>query len=491
MPQDFDTEGAVWQSACRGIATVDALGSVTGVKCGRTELTVTAADGKEQTILVTVEFLTSTNNGYTFPTQKDEITYDVTSEYEADRLLDRAIAAHTSEITVDFSALGSGYCAAEDYSAVLELSSHVSITKKWYEDSPNVILFEINYDTDTASEFTPTTEDNTYFSLANANMIIRNAARTEGKRADDFEDFPINLESSGTMDVYNSEELWWALENNLKPNFPLNNSKAELFYERAKMLLRDIITDDMTDYEKVLAIFDALTDIVAYDYDAAAAPEEEGFHTDVCYYLEGVFERGLAVCDGKSKAFVLLCGIEGIGAVRDFGDARDGGAGHAWNYVEIDGAWYLVDTTAADAAYSKYTSFGEYIGRSVEITVYDTLLVSMNSLYDEYEYSGIWDDLVYGNDESLVFGYLLDTVNDGGDDFYIDSKEELSSLISTLVYADLCDECVLTFAISSDAYYRNLPFDAADAVLPADADYAVFTLPIAGVLNYLMFITGI
>ena len=489
LDEEFDLTSAVWQSECEGIATVTG-GVVTGVKCGRTAVSATAPDGSTQSFRVTVEFLTSQNSGYTFPTVEDETVYRVSSTYEADRLLDRSIAAHKSLVTIDFSGLGASYNAFEEYSANLELSSHVSIVKTCYENKPQEIYFEISYETDTASEFVPATEENSYSSLANANMIIRASLNTSQKRADDFEGFAINTDNSGTMEVYNSEELWWAIQNNLKPTFPLHNSKAELFYERAKMILREIITDDMTDYEKALVIFDYLVDGIAYDYDAAALPAEDDFHTDVCYYLEGVFERGRAVCDGKSKAFVLLLGIEGIGCVRDFGDARDGGVGHAWNYVELDGEWYLVDTTAADAAYGIQKNFGAFFCDSVEVTMYEDFLVPMYSLYGEYEYSGIWDSLVPGDDYTHADRYITEDIYGTEYDFYIETEEELSALLSALVFANVCDGCSLSFVLH-DGASSNIPFDSADEVLPAMADYGVYTIDMGVYTLYIMLIKGI
>lgn len=489
LSADFNTEGAVWQSACDAIATVSD-GVVSAVKCGRTTITATDAEGRVASVRVTVEFLTSQNNGYTFPTTEDERVYRVTSTYEADRLLDRAIASHKSLVIIDFSGVGYGYNAFERYDATLELSSHVSIVKSCYEDSTHELYFEISYETDTASEFVSATEQNTYVSLPNANMIIRSELNNSQRRADDYEDFAINKSNSGTMDVYNTEELWWALQNNLKPNFPLHNSKAELFYERAKMLLREIITDDMTDYEKALAIFDCLVDYVAYDYDAAQMPAEEDFHTDVCYYLEGVFERGRAVCDGKSKALVLLLGIEGIGCVRDFGDARDGGVGHAWNYIELDGEWYLVDTTAADSAYSAQQSIGSFFGEALEITVYDDFLLPMYSLYSEYEYSGIWDNLSAGDDYYHADRYITEDIHGTEYDFYVDGIDELSYLISTLVAADVCDRCVLTVVLQTGVD-EDTPFYALDLALPESAEYGVYTLDNGDYTVYYILIDGI
>lgn len=486
---DFNTEGAVWQSGCEAIATVSG-GVVTGIKCGRTTVTATDSDGREASVRVTVEFITSQNNGYTFPTTEDKTVYRVTSTYEADRLLDRAIASHKSLVIIDFSGVGYGYNAFERYTATLELSSHVSIVKSCYENSTHELYFEISYETDTASEFVAVTERNTYESLPNANMIIRSELNKSQKRADDYEDFAINKNNSGTMDVYNTEELWWALQNNLKPTFPLHNSKAELFYERAKMLLREIITDDMSDYEKVLAVFDYLVDCVSYDYDAAQVPTEEDFNTDVCYYLEGVFERGRAVCDGKSKALVLLLGIEGIGCVRDFGDARDGGVGHAWNYVELDGDWYLVDMTAADAAYSTQKSIGSFFGCAVEVTVYDDFLVPMYSLYSEYEYSGIWASLSAGDEYYQADRYITEDIHGTEYDFYIDGVAELSLLLETILAADACDRCMLTVVLRHGVDV-DTPFYALERVMPVDAEYGVYTLDNGAYTVYYILIDGI
>ena len=56
-----------------------------------------------------------------------------------------------------------------------------------------------------------------------------------------------------------------------------------------------------------------------------------------CFYPEGVFDDSVAVCNGLSQAFVILCAIEGIESVK-IGGAVSGGA-HAWNKVNIDGLW--------------------------------------------------------------------------------------------------------------------------------------------------------
>ena len=73
--------------------------------------------------------------------------------------------------------------------------------------------------------------------------------------------------------------------------------------------------------------------------------------------MEGVFgytsngkfseKERVAICDGLSKAFLCLTRIEGIDSIKVSG-TTDGGA-HAWNKVEVNNRWYMVDITWGNA----------------------------------------------------------------------------------------------------------------------------------------------
>ena len=66
-----------------------------------------------------------------------------------------------------------------------------------------------------------------------------------------------------------------------------------------------------------------------------------------------VLRRGVAVCDGYSRLFKVLCQYAGIDAVVLNGYVRTNvdravnrfRSNHTWNAVRIDSAWYLVDAT--------------------------------------------------------------------------------------------------------------------------------------------------
>lgn len=163
-------------------------------------------------------------------------------------------------------------------------------------------------------------------------------------RSADFDDFEIEKTNNGTVSVTTGEQLWYAVNLGYRP-VPVAGSVAETIYEEAKNVLRRIVSDDMYDYEKVKAIFNFLSCEVRYDSATAGSATGDADRAQ-CYYLEGVFLNRYAVCDGKSKAYCLLAGMEGIPIVR-VTDIKATNVGHSYNYVKVQGNWYLSCTTFA------------------------------------------------------------------------------------------------------------------------------------------------
>ena len=82
--------------------------------------------------------------------------------------------------------------------------------------------------------------------------------------------------------VKTTEELYWAVENGVTPVFESADSRAYRIYNEAKLVLGDIISLDMTDFEKTLSIFDWICVNTVYDYDTFA--NKDGITTQFpCY----------------------------------------------------------------------------------------------------------------------------------------------------------------------------------------------------------------
>ena len=178
--------------------------------------------------------------------------------------------------------------------------------------------------------------------------------------------FPID-DIAQTITVSTSSELYDAVENGYRP-ICVTGSMADKIYTEAREILTEYVTDDMSDLEKAELIYQWIIWTCTYDYSAADMTDlqvNEALKYSA-YYLEGVFaientifSNQIAVCDGRSKAYVLMCAIEGIPCIRVTGmcySRTDNSllAGHAWNKVYISTAegqprhWYVVDTTWGD-----------------------------------------------------------------------------------------------------------------------------------------------
>lgn len=167
--------------------------------------------------------------------------------------------------------------------------------------------------------------------------------------------------------VTTSEQLFIALQNGFTPNFVGNSASAKNIYNRAKTILREICVDSMTDYQKVLAIYNYLMNNVNYNFDFETKLVNSNSLIDTVTldsgeivklgdfeheFLEGVFGDGhTATSNGISKAFVLLCRLEGIEANKVNGE-KDGKP-YYWNQVNIivpnnsEKCWYNVDISAS------------------------------------------------------------------------------------------------------------------------------------------------
>ena len=90
---------------------------------------------------------------------------------------------------------------------------------------------------------------------------------------------------------------------------------------------------------------------ISYDWDAAEVSDDEFyanyFDSNTVY---GALVNGVAMCGGYAQAYAYLCYQLGIPCVYVEGDvhAPDFEGAHAWDMVQVDGAWGNVDPTWSD-----------------------------------------------------------------------------------------------------------------------------------------------
>ena len=157
-------------------------------------------------------------------------------------------------------------------------------------------------------------------------------------------DHQIPLEKSNLkeIEVETSQQLYYVVENKYKPILK-KNSIAEKIYSTAKDILNSIIDDTMNEYQKAKQIYNYICSEISYDY-ITSGESTYNLNENQAYFLEGVFLNQNAVCDGKSKAYSLLCNMENIDNVRVTA-INDKYQGHAYNYIKIFDKLYLSCTT--------------------------------------------------------------------------------------------------------------------------------------------------
>lgn len=127
-------------------------------------------------------------------------------------------------------------------------------------------------------------------------------------------------------------------------------SRQQEIYSAADKIISEIITDDMNDSEKQLAIYEYLENNGSYDYDALENAKSNNYtKTDSADFEDsfnayGILVKQKGVCQSYACAYKLLCSMCGLDCNVVTG-YLNGSLPHAWNNVNIDGGWYQTDIT--------------------------------------------------------------------------------------------------------------------------------------------------
>lgn len=332
----------------------------------------------------------------------DKLVIELGFEFDFNELIDKLFA----EAKISF-----------DYQAQAKLECNILTLTFTYHEEPSLKTSKIAYTQHNSLNYNP-----------NQNP------KTDKFKIDD---------SLHSFTVKTTEQLHYALERGVKP-LPIAGSNADKVYNIMKDILKNIISDDMDDVEKVLAIHDYLIMNVTYDEELLQMinlnldlKQYKGF------YLEGVFIDKVAVCEGISKAFTALCNIEGIPCVTVVGYQTNNptGVGHAWNKVYLHNAWYIVDAT----------SDGTVINSSFEVLSYNNFLVKeedYNKKYTGKTFNNIICNTDYNPYQLFEFDDLFTSY-----DYVISSQQELNKIVKyfeSINKTNLTIEFIITFDCGED-----------------------------------------
>ena len=366
-------------------------------------------------------------------------------------ILDYCAFYHLDSITITFEGKVSGRTYSElvnySYWGSKLLVSVVNFTLE--EDENKVIVHFIyndeanTYISNSIDQYIPVSIPYTFYS-------------TVGKRDINNDVFGYQSYTNGIIDVYNSDQLVYVLENKYIPN-PLPNSPAEKIFNKAKKILNSIIYDDMTLLDKETAIqtyilsnasYATSEDYATYVRDFANPDEIMSMLQGA--YVEGVLDGKEGVCHGFAKALSLLSSIEGIDSVKVSAPQTGtnpyetissfvGKSGirsyqsHGYVYVTDpeSGLIYVNDPTYA--FFTTYSVSNKYYYFYREFAIMKSY-PSWKEIYRDQA-----EDLYYLNNHSSMAKKDMNykenfkiKVNDTLMDLYLTTNEEVDALISNL-----------------------------------------------------------
>ena len=111
---------------------------------------------------------------------------------------------------------------------------------------------------------------------------------------------------------------------------------------RRKEFITNYISEEMSDYEKILTIHDYIINNSKYDERLFM----EGIVSPESYSSYGILILGRGVCEGYAKSMKYLLDGVGIESMIVIGESK--GENHAWNLVKIDDEYYHIDSTWDD-----------------------------------------------------------------------------------------------------------------------------------------------
>lgn len=181
-------------------------------------------------------------------------------------------------------------------------------------------------------------------------------------------------------------------------------SKRHEIIDRVKDITGEIISDDMSDVEKEIAINTWLCENAVYDDSALDNAEQYGFaQVDEEFYdsftAYGILVDGVGVCASYSASFKLLADAAGLDSIVVTG-YLDGSVPHAWNKVNLEGNWYIVDATNND---------NDMISNALlnlsDSAAYGTLVENDNFVMNanQYDYMASEEELEYYHTQNRYF----------------------------------------------------------------------------------------
>lgn len=210
------------------------------------------------------------------------------------------------------------------------------------------------------------------------------------------------------------------------PVIDTNVSQTEVQKE-IKKTVSSIITQDMSELEKVLVIHDYITYNVDYDY--ANYLNNTVPNTSCTAY--GTLKTGRAICSGYALLFYEMAKGAGLEVTYVSGDADNGSGqgpqGHAWNQVRVDNVWYNIDTCWDDPTNIDKKKDDHSMNN------YNYCLISDSLMYKDHTVYGANHHKCSKTIDVAAFAKALAKVNRYSTMVYAENESKIELLVNKMV----------------------------------------------------------
>lgn len=197
---------------------------------------------------------------------------------------------------------------------------------------------------------------------------------------------------------------------------------------RADSILKEIIKDEMSELDKVYAVYIYLMK----NCETVSTSGSDDRKPDTIY---GVLIENRGACGGFANTFKLL--TDKMGIESEICNSRS--KGHLWNYVKVDGLWYHLDASAgASSGSADYFLVSDDERKSQLISQANGVVYDWESINDyvdcsshKFDHGYIFDNFSGSILKSIAFddggGYSFDYA---GEKFRIPSLYVINNIIS-------------------------------------------------------------
>ena len=162
---------------------------------------------------------------------------------------------------------------------------------------------------------------------------------------------PFDPPNEHDMTLYDTSAIRAAWESGEEDGL---SEKDAAILAACRAIFAEYVTEGMTDFEKELALHDALVELGHYDRTVYNHATPQGRPDNTNPY--GILVEGYGICLGYATAFQLLMDLAGVECLTVVGASYGSASDHAWNLVRLEGEWYAVDPTWNDPSSGEHVT---------------------------------------------------------------------------------------------------------------------------------------